>query len=436
MALLSMQSILTQAQDISNDNIPVSLPKTKNSFIEKRKEPSGFRIRGIKGWSWTPEQYLEEIPVLAKYHMNFLMNCYLSMFSQPFTVDSSVKMNNEWWLPIPGAKKRAYERVFKECRKYGITFCFALNPQLASTRPLDPESVKDFENIWEKYSWAQGNGVRWFCVSLDDISGVKIDGINQARFVNKLLFSLRKKDPEAQMIFCPTYYAGNGTSPKQRDYLEELAQQLDSSVYVFWTGPQIVPATVTLADAETFKGIVKHKVILWENYPVNDGNAALHLAPITGRDKDLYKVIDGYMSNPFFAENEINRIPLFTMADYAYNPEDYDPRKSIGQAIIHQTDNKAQQLMLLKLVQLFSSEIGPSASNTVVDRFRRITASPYSRYLADLYVVYLQKVQRNLKNKFPAKYNAAKQTLAETIRQVEKDYRDKYGTAFTATPKE
>ncbi|MGD1008148.1 MAG: hypothetical protein ABR980_13065 [Ignavibacteriaceae bacterium] len=156
MALLSMQSILTQAQDISNDNIPVSLPKTKNSFIEKRKEPSGFRIRGIKGWSWTPEQYLEEIPVLAKYHMNFLMNCYLSMFSQPFTVDSSVKMNNEWWLPIPGAKKRAYERVFKECRKYGITFCFALNPQLASTRPLDPESVKDFENIWEKYSWAQG----------------------------------------------------------------------------------------------------------------------------------------------------------------------------------------------------------------------------------------------------------------------------------------
>jgi hypothetical protein len=216
--------------------------------------------------------------------------------------------------------------------------------------------------------------------------------------------------------------------------LEDLAQYLDSSVYVFWTGPQILSATITLEDAETFKDVVKHKVILWENYPVNDGSVALHLEPIAGRDRNLYKVIDGYMSNPLFTENEINRIALFTMADYTYDPVDYDPRESIGQAIIHQTNNKAQQLVLLELVQLFSGEISTTSFNKVVDHFHEITASPYSRYLADLYLNYLLKVQQDLKNKFPAEYNATKQTLEETIRQVEGDYRDRYGTAFTATP--
>ena len=44
------------------------------------------------------QQYLEEIPVLAKYKMNFLMNCYLSMFD-----DRTGK--NEWWLPLPDGEE-------------------------------------------------------------------------------------------------------------------------------------------------------------------------------------------------------------------------------------------------------------------------------------------------------------------------------------------
>jgi hypothetical protein len=62
----------------------VQLPAEARPFPEPlpagRSEP-GFKMRGIKGWGWTPEQYLEEIPVLAGYKLNFLMNCYLSMFS-------------------------------------------------------------------------------------------------------------------------------------------------------------------------------------------------------------------------------------------------------------------------------------------------------------------------------------------------------------------
>ncbi len=428
--LINTQSILPQNSTSSIDNIPEFLPQKKNSFIEEDKKPSGFSIRGIKGWSWTPEQYLKEIPILAKYKMNFLMEGYISMFSQPLVANSNIKWNNEWWLPIPQAKKKAYEKVFEKCRKYGITFCFSLNPQLFSPRPLKLTSNKDFDNIWEKYSWAQKNGVRCFCVALDDVSGVKISGKLQSEFVNRLLTRLRKKDPGAQMIFCPTYYYGDGTSAKHKPYLEQLAKYLDPSVYVFWTGPEVVSPTITVNDAEIFKNIVKHRVFLWDNYPVNDGHVTLHLAPVTGRDRNLFKVIDGYMSNPFFPEDEMNRIPLFTIASYTYDPQDYNPEKSIGQAIIHQTNNKAQQQVLLKLVQLFSSKIESTAFNSVINDFQQITDISYSRYLADLYIKYLKEVQKELIERFPNKYNNTKIMFSKTIKTVENDYRNKYGAAF------
>ncbi|HEY8657947.1 MAG TPA: beta-N-acetylglucosaminidase domain-containing protein [Hanamia sp.] len=419
--------------------IPNQLPKKKNSFIEKPnlgENPKGFSIRGTKGWSWTPEQYLAEIPVLAKYKMNFLMNCYLSMFSQPLPADSlfvspiTKKLNtkNEWWLPIPESKKKAYEKVFEKSREYGINFCFGIHPQLSSPRPADLSSEKDFEDIWQHYAWAQSKGVRWFSVPLDDISGVRINGKEHALFVNKILSRLREKDKDVQMVICPTYYYANPDNPKQKFYTEELAKYLDKDVYVFWTGKSVLPSIIKVADAEIYRKLVNHRIILWDNYPVNDASKTLHLAPLTGRDKNLSKVIDGYMANPFFTENEINRIPLFTQADYSYDPLNYNPETSITQAIIHQTDNKKQQQVLLELVKLYSSHINIKSVryNPALDRYLGITAVPFSSYIADAYIEHLKTVQHNLKREFPGKYNATKKTLAETIHQIENNYHKKY----------
>lgn len=415
--------------------IPHVLPKLKSSFIEraeKGEKPSGFTIRGMKGWSWTPEQYLKEIPIMSKYKMNFLMNCYLSMFSQPLMANSDVKWKNEWWLPIPESKKRAYEKVFKECREKGITFCFALNPQLCSPRPLDPTSSKDFEDIYQHYDWAQQNGVRWFSVSLDDVSGVKISGEEHVQFVNKVIQRLRLKDPGAQMVFCPTFYSGNGKSSETEiTYLTSVAKDLDPSVYLFWTGAYN-NQDFTLKDAIAYTAMVKHKVILWENYPVNDGAPTLHLAPIHDRDKDLCKALDGYLVNPFFRENEINRLPLFTIADYTYAPNDYDPSSSISQAIIHQTDNKIRQKVLLQLVELYASKVleGGVGFNPVINRFTQILGNSYSQHFADEYLLYVKKVRKNLQEQFPKQYFQTKKTIDKNIKTMESDYLKRYGAPF------
>ena len=130
----------------------VVLPDARRPFPEPLAEPNakpGFAIRGTKGWGWTAEQYLEEIPFLAAAKMNFLMNCYFSMYS------GHPSFLNEWWKPIPASRRAAYRRVIRACRERNITYCFAAHPQLHAPRRLDPNSDPDFAAFAQHFDWAQ-----------------------------------------------------------------------------------------------------------------------------------------------------------------------------------------------------------------------------------------------------------------------------------------
>jgi hyaluronoglucosaminidase len=380
----------------------------------------GFKIRGTKGWAWTPEQYLTEIPYLVKAKLNFMMNCYTSMFS---SLDPFV---NTWWEPLPEAKKKGFEEVVSACRKNGIDFCFAVHPQLFSERPLALDSPEDFEKLWQHYAWMQSLGVTWFSVSYDDI-GVEgwdksVLGAAHARLVNKLLGRLREKTPGARMIFCPVYYMGCGDSPEASAYLGALGRVLKPDVYVFWTGDGVVTTRITMACAETYRQIVGHRLIIWDNYPVNDRHPTLHLGPVTGRDSDLPRIADGYMSNPLCPQNEINRLPLFTCADYAWNPAAYDPLRSIGQAIIHLAETPAQRQALKSLVEFYPGMLIYGDINTsfnpIWERFQHILQQPGPRTKAEAFVARLENAEKQLAAAFPDRYGETKKTIRGHIARM------------------
>lgn len=397
----------------------------------KPGEAPAFKLRGMKGYNWTPQQYLEEIPVLAKYKGNFLMNCYLSMFSvkekpvyQYGTFLDSIE--NTWWLPIPEEKKRSYEKVFETCRKYDIMFCFAMNPQLFSEHPLDSNSGKDFKLLLQHYLWAQKNGVKWFSVCLDDIKEgqVSISAKEHAQLVNRLFSYLRKNDPDAQMIFCPTWYWGDGTDPKYQPYLKTIASELNSEVYVFWTGPFVVPKHIDIREAQSYRDIVRHRLILWENYPVNDNHATMHLGPVTGRDPVLGKVIDGYMVNPLGIQNRINRIPLITCMDYAYNPKAYNPDNSIGQAILQIGQTPEEQQVLARLVEYYPGELifqkdiserGLVGLNPVRERFKSINTSVRTVREANSYMGSLEELLSRFSKLFQGQFPDAEEIIRNDI---------------------
>jgi hyaluronoglucosaminidase len=255
--------------------------------------------------------------------------------------------------------------------------------------------------------------VQWFDLQVDDIS-TGIDAAGQARLANALLDRLRQRDPHAQMIVCPTYYWGTGEEPAAHAYLRSWAQELDPEVYVIWTGDAVVTSRITREAAESFRRAVGHRLVIWDNYPVNDGNPTMHLGPVTGRDPGLADVCDGYMSNPMHAQNEINRLPLLTMADFAYNPWAYDPERSIGQAILHLADTREQQETLADLVELYPGMLifgKGTAYNPFVTRFEELTATPHSHAVAVAYQEHAEGVLQRLEEQFPARFTEARRTL-------------------------
>jgi hypothetical protein len=409
-------------------NFHIKLPAEKREFPEPLPAGAqpGFKIRGTKGWAWTPEQYLTEIPFIAELKMNFLMNCYISMFDIEHHERWYDGDANRWWEDLPAAKKAAYEKVVRSAREHGLQFCFSMNPNFVSKRLVNDDSPDSVNLLFKHFAWMQGLGVKWFNLALDDATS-GINAATQAKVANDIFHRLRAKDPQAQMIFCPTYYWGDGTLTNQQPYLEILARELDKDIYVFWTGDAVV-GKVTRKAAETFRGIVKHRVILWDNYPVNDGHPTMHLGPVTDRDLDVCEVLDGYMANSLREQNEINRIPLATCADYAYNPRAYDPRRSIGQAILLQADVPAQREVLRDLVETYPGMLLIPASqnktgyNPVRSQMDRILAPPQPKPVAEAYLHSLQELARRLDREFPTRYGPEKRTLSEDIAVVTKKF--------------
>jgi hypothetical protein len=374
----------------------------------------GFLFRGMKGWSWTPEQYLEEIPALAGLRMNFLMNCYRSMsVSRP-----GESWCNEWWRPMPEERKRQFLRIIQCCDEHRIAFCFALHPQLCSPRPLVLGDAQDLEAFHQHYAWAQAQGVRWFAVCLDDTSwgadGPGALGESHSALVNAIHERLFAHDPGARVIFCPACFWGDGTNPEHGAYLASVARVLHPDIYVFWNGDAIVTPRITRVAAQGFRAAVRHRLFLWDNYPVNDGSPTMHLGPLNGRAPDLCEAIDGYLSNAMCSQNQINRLPLATCADYAFDPHAYKPARAIGQAILRFAETPAQQQVLKDLVEAYPGFIvagGGTGTNPVRARFGSLLAEGGDWSAAREHVQRMEDLASRLAKCFPAGHFATRQTL-------------------------
>ncbi len=405
----------------------VRLPEHLHPLLEPADNgpgSGGFRFRGMKGWFWTTEQYLEEIQVLSNLRMNFLMSCCGSVIVSR----AEGLCTTDWWKPMTEGTKEAYSRIIKACAKHGITFCFSLYPQLAPARPFDAGSAEDVAVFYEHFGWAQSQHVQWFSLCFGAAgwgsSGPTAGGAIHAALVNQVFQRLRTVDDGAQLIFYPAASWGDGSNPEHRAYLEALAQQMDPEVYVFWNGDGVVTARMTRVAAESYRSVVKHRLFLWDNYPVNDGNPTLHLGPLRGRAPDLCEVINGYMSNSMCTQSQINRIPLATRADYAYNPRAYDPARSIGQAIVRLGRTHSQQQVLKDLVEAYPGFIvagGGTGTNPVRVKFGSILNRADSQSASEAFIHQIEDIYARLVKEFPGQFPATRETVMSDIQWMKSE---------------
>ena len=381
----------------------------------------GFVIKGMKGYGWTPEICLEEVATLKEYGLNFFAPCYSSFFAEhDIEVFEELDGYNLWWKPMNDDLKARWSKVVKACEEERIIFCFGMNPMLFSPRPLDPAKDEDFDALLAKYRWFQEQGVSWFYIAIDDLhlqSHLEIDAVGQSLFTNKLYAALKEHDSQCRMIFCPTWYRGKDLKvSEKRAYLEQLAETLHKDILVFWTGEYTVSPEVSVDDVMRYKDVVKHEMILWDNYPVNDYHNTMNVAPLTGREGGISEVLYGMMANPM-RDNLMTRLPLYTMADFMNNPYGYDPERSIAAAIDHIAQNDVQKALLEGLVQYYSSNLKFGSRTTkffpVRDEFGRLLAD--NRGEAEVYMNGLQALYDGLCSEY------ADETYALTKEIVRKD---------------
>jgi hyaluronoglucosaminidase len=252
-----------------------------------------------------------------------------------------------WTEPYPRAAWRALAGLIANARRHRIDFVYGFHPGAR----LRFGAAAPVETLVAKAARFYDAGVRTFAVLFDDIPSRLEHAADRRRFGNSLaraegrwLAAILARQPTAwrdvEWWLCPSHYSPDPRLARmfgafEPDFLETLAEALPQEVACFWTGPAIVPERITLAHMRSIAARLRHRLILWDNYPVNDLSMRdeLHVGPLAGRDPRLPRAVYGYLNNPSL-QPELGRVPLATCFDYAADPAAYRPEASWTAAVI------------------------------------------------------------------------------------------------------
>jgi hyaluronoglucosaminidase len=278
-------------------------------------------IEGFYGPAWTGAQIAGQ---LRFYGRNKLNTFVYSAKGDPY-------LRAEWQKLYPAANLASLRQLAATAQAQHVSFTYALSPGLSicysSATDLSQLEAKD-QQLWD-------TGVRQFALFFDDI-GTKFScpgdtaafgsspsplAAAQAYLLNAFVKGFVDTHPGAgELITVPTDYAGDAPSA----YRSVWKASLTPRVLVYWTGVGVIPQTITAAQASATAAEFGHQIVVWDNFPVNDYDPArLFLGPLTGRSTDLSSAVAGFTSNPM-QEPAPSEIPLFTTADYTWNPAAYN----------------------------------------------------------------------------------------------------------------
>jgi hyaluronoglucosaminidase len=300
----------------------------------------GFVRRGIVEGFFGPPWSMSHRAAVFEFGAERGMNTYL------YAPKDDPYHRERWRKPYPEAEWKELLNLIELARRHHIDFVYGFHPGkdlcFTAQEPVDCLLTKA-ERFYEA-------AVRTFAVLFDDIPSHLEHEIDQKEFggslaraegvwLKNILARQLSRWNSVEWWICPSYYTEDSLLARSFGsfeplFLETLATHLPQTVPCFWTGPSVVSKKISLAHVRKVARRLKHPLILWDNYPVNDLSMSLemHLSPLTGRDPRLPDQVYGYLNNPMLQET-LSFIPLATCFDYAADPSGYDPEESWASVI-------------------------------------------------------------------------------------------------------
>ncbi len=282
-------------------------------------------IEGFYGNTWEKAKRHSVMKLMGQNGMNTFY----------YAPKDDIYHREKWRELYPEKELAELKELFEEAQKNELDFHWCIGPGLT----YQYTSENDFNMLIEKFKSVYSIGTKNFGLLLDDIpdefqyenDAQRFDSIVDAHIdlINKTYSALKAFDSEITLTVCPTQYHGNESDY----YITKFGRGIPADVSIFWTGAEICSRILTSREANEFNRSTEHMPLYWDNYPVNDCEMfqEMHLGPIIGRDRELYKHCEGLISN-VMEYAECSKIPLLTVADYLWNPVCYDSEKSLKNA--------------------------------------------------------------------------------------------------------
>lgn len=288
---------------------------------------------GFYGPSWSQQERLEQLDFLGRTKQNR----YLYASS-----DDPYRQAAHWRDPYPAAQRADFRALAERARRNHVTLGWAVSPG----QGLCFSSEEDRRALLRKLDAMRALGFSAFQLRFEDVSysewhcdqdartygsGPRAAARAQAELANAAARHLSERHPDVEPLsVMPTEFYQDGATA----YRSALAEKLSPDVQVAWTGVGVVPRTITGGElAAARSAFQQHPLVTMDNYPVNDyAQDRVFLGPYRGREPAVAAGSAALLTNAM-KQPTASRIPLFTAADYAWNPKDYDPQKSWHAAI-------------------------------------------------------------------------------------------------------
>ncbi len=269
-------------------------------------------IEGFYGTAWTHEYRKDLFAFMGQNKMN----AYI------YAPKDDAKHRAQWRVLYTGAELERMTDLINTANENYVKFIYALSP--GGDINLGAGYKADFEKLMAKCQQMYDLGVRDFAIFLDDIPTLDAKGHG------KLLSDFQTKfvmthEGVSDLIAITTEYG----DPFLTDYTNQIAPLIHEDVVLMWTGPGVIPESITNRSLAHIIKTYGRNVLIWWNYPVNDTLANhLFMGPCQGLESTLYQSITGLTANPM-NQGYASMVPLFTTGDYLWNPEAYDKDASL-----------------------------------------------------------------------------------------------------------
>ena len=291
---------------------------TRCPLITVKDAPrNGYRgvIEGFYGTAWTHEYRKDLFSFMGQNKMN----AYI------YAPKDDAKHRAQWRVLYSGRELETMRDLIDTANQNHVRFIYAISP--GGDINLGAGYEADLEKLIIKCEQIYNLGVRDFAIFLDDIPTLDAEG--HAKLLNdfqrKFVEMLGDVNP---LIAITTEY----TDPFLTSYTDKIAPLIDKDIQLMWTGPGVVPAAITNNSLRSIIRKYARNVFIWWNYPVNDVLVNnLYMGACEGLETTLYESITGLTANPM-NQGYASMVPLFTTADYLWNPHAYDKDVSLAMA--------------------------------------------------------------------------------------------------------